>query len=265
MNEGLIRHVLGESEFHWIARSQIWTNHLKPCSTLPYERLRETMPQPWRFVIDPGPSRVLLYVDETRDPSPMNAGQRMSRMAVGAALENMLRAARAKGWSVCLEDPPETALAALKVADFTPTGRDRSGDCRAGYQSTWLRWPSRLRSYLDPLQRRSPGMEGIRVCWIYDRPRLDALAALIGRADGLMLSEPSMRRAFLANVRFDLPPNVEAQEYLPFGSLELPFCRPDRTAIHVLLSGFAAAARLGAAKVCRRRPAGSCKALPAWS
>ena len=54
-------------------------------------------------------------------------------------------------------------------------------------------------------------MEGIRVCWIYDRPRLDALASLIGRADGLMLSEPSMRRAFLANVRFDLPPNVEGE------------------------------------------------------
>ncbi len=213
--------------------------------------------QPWRFVIYPGASRVLLYVDETRDPSPMNAGQRMSRMAVGAALENMLRAARAKGWSVCLEDPPETALAALKVTDYHANGD--------GTDPAIVERVTNRRCYdgrpvseelIDQLQRRSPGMEGIRVCWIYDRPRLDALASLIGRADGLMLSEPSMRRAFLANVRFDLPPNVEAQEYLPLGSLELPFF--DRTALQYMSYFPDSLLRLGWA---RRKFAGASRRL----
>ena len=188
--------------------------------------------QPWRFVIDPETLRIFLYVDETRDPSPMNADQCMSRLAVGAALENMLRAALAKGWTVCLEDPPETALAALKVVDFHANGATDS--VIAARVTNRRRYDGRPlpASVLTRLQQESPGMEGVRVCWVHDRPRLDALAALIGRADALMLSEPSMRRAFLANVRFDLPANAEAEEYLPLGSLELSFA--DRTALRFL-------------------------------
>jgi hypothetical protein len=47
------------------------------------------------------------------------------------------------------------------------------------------------------------------------------LAALIGRADALMFAEPTMRLAFLRNVRFDAPPQAEVEEGLSLASLEL--------------------------------------------
>src|SRR5262249_42555471 len=54
--------------------------------------------QPWRFKIDAKAGRITVAVDETRDPSPMNAGQRMARIAAGAALENILRTAQHNHW-----------------------------------------------------------------------------------------------------------------------------------------------------------------------
>ena len=52
--------------------------------------------QPWRFVVDRARGLVTIAVDPRRDPSPMNAGQRMARIACGAALENLVQAARAR-------------------------------------------------------------------------------------------------------------------------------------------------------------------------
>jgi len=189
--------------------------------------------QPWRFVIDPEALRILLYVDETRDPSPMNASQCMSRVAVGAALENMLRAAKAKGWSVRLERPTDTAAAVLRVADFRPSAAELDPAIAARVTNR-RRYDGRPipDELISQLQQAAPSIDGIRVCWIHDRPRLNDLAALMGRSDALMLSEPTMRRAFLDNIRFDLPSNAEPEEYLPLGSLELPFA--DRTAFRFL-------------------------------
>ena len=48
-----------------------------------------------------------MRVDETRDPSPMNAGQRMARIAVGAALENIFRMAGNSGMVPSLAVSPE--------------------------------------------------------------------------------------------------------------------------------------------------------------
>src|SRR5437879_1416097 len=69
--------------------------------------------QPWRFVVDAAAGRIALHLDETRDPSPMNSGQRMARIAVGAALENLLQTARKSGWTAELEEAPG-ALAVVR-------------------------------------------------------------------------------------------------------------------------------------------------------
>jgi hypothetical protein len=189
--------------------------------------------QPWRFVIDPTGMQISLCVDESRDPSPMNAGQGMARIAVGAALENMFQVAKAKGWNVQLAPAPQGAVAALKIIDC----RAESGTINPAIVNR----VTNRRCYdgrplsddlIRQLQQQSPSTEDVRVCWIHDRARLNSLASLISRADSLMLSEPSMRRAFLANIRFDLPLNEEATEYLPVGSLELPWV--DRTALRYM-------------------------------
>src|SRR5206468_913230 len=54
----------------------------------------------------------------------------------------------------------------------------------------------------ERLQQTAAVGEGIRVRWLFDRTRLPALAALIGRADALMFGERTMRQAFLSKVRF---------------------------------------------------------------
>ena len=47
--------------------------------------------QPWKFTFDRASRSILLDVDPKRDTSPMNAGQRMSRISLGAVLENVVR------------------------------------------------------------------------------------------------------------------------------------------------------------------------------
>jgi hypothetical protein len=189
--------------------------------------------QPWRFAIDPETLRIALYVDEPRDPSPMNAGQGMSRVAVGAALENMFRAAKSKGWNLCLERPADSALAVVAITNFRPSDAELEPAIAARVTNR-RRYDGRPASddVIGRLQQATPDVDGIRVLWIHDRPRLNDLAVVMGRSDALMLSEPTMRRAFLENVRFDLPANSEPEEYLPLGSLELPFA--DRTALRFL-------------------------------
>ena len=72
----------------------------------------------------------------------------------------------------------------------------------------------------------------MRTLWIHQRERILALADLVGKSDALMLGEPSMRRAFLGNVRFDVPWNEEVDQGLALGSLELPAA--DRIALRMM-------------------------------
>jgi hypothetical protein len=64
-------------------------------------------------------------------------------------------------------------------------------------------------------------LAGVRTIWIESPSRIETLATLVGRADAVMFSESSMRRAFLANVRFDARREEEVAEGLSPASLEL--------------------------------------------
>src|SRR5687768_5530580 len=59
--------------------------------------------QPWRFIANAAKSRIDVFCETQRDLSPMNAGQRMSHIACGAAIENILTIASAQGWQTELE------------------------------------------------------------------------------------------------------------------------------------------------------------------
>src|SRR5262249_30063217 len=73
--------------------------------------------EPWRFVLREEAGEIDVYVDEHVDTSPMNAGHRMSRIAAGAALENLLRSARRGGRSAELLSPVEGAVARVRIAE----------------------------------------------------------------------------------------------------------------------------------------------------
>lgn len=180
--------------------------------------------QPWRFAVEEASGRIALYVDPSRDPSPMNAGQLMSRMALGAALENLLRTAEHNGWHVRLEEAEPPAVAALCL-------QEEPNDTPAVESAIRARVTNRrfydgrpiAADVLARLREATPILHEVGTHWITERGRLAELAQLIGAADALMFREPSMRRAFRGNVRFDAAANTEVEFGLPVAALELSF------------------------------------------
>jgi hypothetical protein len=176
---------------------------------------------------------VSIELDESRDPSPMNAGQRMARIAIGAALENLVRTAERNGWQASLVDPAGPALVSVRLTcgnsietPIEPAVTDRVTNRRL-YNARPV-----PEDVLRTLRQLTPELNGVNTCWIADRERALKLAAMIGRADATMFGEPAMRKAFLANVRFDAPANFEVEQGLSLASLELTAM--DRIALRTL-------------------------------
>jgi nitroreductase len=178
--------------------------------------------QPWRFVVDAERGTIAFHVDETRDPSPMNAGQRMARIALGAALENVLYLCQKRGRCAEVQYEQADALAVLRLHDITAPagGGDETLAARVTNRRLYDGRPLE-EAILERLRNATPVLEGVATHWIAARERIAALAVLIGKADALMLGDPTMRRAFLANVRFDRPASEHVEEGLSLASLEL--------------------------------------------
>lgn len=179
--------------------------------------------QPWKFEIDEGASSITVLVDETRDTSPMNAGQRMARIACGAAIENILRTAQFNDWHTSVEwHGSPVKLATITVAgDFSKAGqveqvvKDRHTN-RHRYDGKVVpeETLTRLRSQLVEIP-------GTALTLVVSRDEIAQWAAAIGQADAAMFGQPEFLRAFLDNVRFDLPPNTVCDEGLALGTLGL--------------------------------------------
>jgi hypothetical protein len=179
--------------------------------------------QPWHFTVDPVAGLIGLAVNPLRDPSPMNANQRMSRIALGAALENVLRTARINGWFVEVLDNQEPDLAVVRVAD--PTGPAGAVDPillsrttnRLVYEQRAV--PS---TSLAKLRHATDGSCGVRTLWITERERIVRLAEFIGECDGFAFSLKLIREAFLPCVQSDR----NAIEGIPRAALELGLAAP---------------------------------------
>ena len=180
--------------------------------------------QPWRFVLHRDSTRIAVYMDEARDPSPMNAGQRMSRMACGAAVENMLRMAQAGGWEATLEAGSGAALAVISLKRAAQDGQtnERVEETLAGRVTNRRTYEGRPigADVLARLKSETPVLEGVSTHWICGQDRVSGLAGVIGRGDAIMFGERSLRGAFLSNVRFDAPYHAEVEEGLSLACLE---------------------------------------------
>ncbi|HEV3021016.1 MAG TPA: hypothetical protein VGX76_01055 [Pirellulales bacterium] len=185
--------------------------------------------QPWRFVIDAEAPSVTIELDATRDTSPMNAGQRMARIALGAALENLVRASSCLGLEADVDLCGDGSSAVVRLNVGVTTVRPIEAAIfarttnRRFYDSRPLAQP-----LLTDLCRQTPRQGAVETRWITDRGKMTQLAAVIGRADAVMFGVASMRAAFLANVRFDAPAAGVASG-LPLATLELS--RADRWAL----------------------------------
>jgi hypothetical protein len=180
--------------------------------------------QPWHFVLDSSGACFELHCDQRRDASPMNLNQRMSRIACGAALENIVRTAEHNGWliEVCHGHFPTIAsIRFLQEPEFL-------GDIEKVLRERHTNRRFYRRGSEDTSESPMPAAEAgagseLALRWITDRAAIRSLAEIIGVADSLMFGLPAMRNAFLANIRFDLPGGAEAAEGLPLDSLGLGY------------------------------------------
>jgi hypothetical protein len=160
--------------------------------------------QPWQFIVDSNDSTMHVCVDQSRDRSPMNAGQRMARLACGAAIENILRTASYNGWHIDLEtyDHP-WRLATLRLTEH-PIGVGRIEDLltlrrtnRSLYDGTSLSG--------EVIRRLNAATSSSRIGkteWITDRERINAFADLVGDADAAMFREKDFFTAFSDSICF---------------------------------------------------------------
>jgi len=176
--------------------------------------------QPWRFEADD--EQVTMHLDPSRDPSHMNAGQRMARIACGAALENMRRTALRNSWKNAASIDPTGKSAAVQLNESHAL--QSAADIPMFKRSTNRRMYNGM-AVSEFVRRRLvssvPAQDGIRAIWLWDRKTLDAFAQLEAKAFSLFYGCRETRQAILGNVRFDRPHTEEVEEGLSTGSLEL--------------------------------------------
>ncbi len=178
--------------------------------------------QPWRFEVDEAESTITVCVDETRDTSPMNAGQRMARIACGAAIENILQTAEHNRWNATLEIKNDGQSAAIRINGYV---RDSGTIEEVLYRRCTNRhiYDGRTLSpnLIKDIHNTCNSVSDPRLEWITCRSQLLHVVRRISIADATMFGEREFLSAFLANVRLDLPYNATANEGLPTGTLGL--------------------------------------------
>jgi hypothetical protein len=179
--------------------------------------------QPWQFAVDEAGESVTIFVDKTRDTSPMNAGQQMSALACGAALENIVQTARHNELEVEIHAPGDSSCKtsvhrsrsrplSVEIPEFIALRHTN----RRLYDGSSLS-ESVTSSWHDAVEKE----KGIEIIWVTHRELLREFAIEIGRADAAMFGQRPCLKAFLANVRFDQPNSAAVEEGLCVGSLEL--------------------------------------------
>jgi len=185
--------------------------------------------QPWRFVVE---ARTISFtVDAERDRSPMNTGQRMACIALGAALESALVRIARMGGTVRFETPRPNALVTISVSEpkrwpepdkaiRRRTTNRRLYDARPLDDAT-----------LTTLRNATPALEEVRTHW-FGRERVRLLGPIVEEAETLVYANARLRDAALAGMRFDARDREEVTYGLSVGSLELSAA--DRVALDSL-------------------------------
>ncbi len=187
--------------------------------------------QPWRFAFEPAASGLKIVLDPTRDPSPMNAGQRMARIALGAAAENVQVAAQHNRWQAVVRNSGDVVGISIDglssgSAAVPEVLRQRVTN-RRNYDGRTV--PTEVRAEWE---RSIELPAAVRAKWIVERSSLSRCAPIVGTADSLMFGLREIRQAFLKNIRFDQPAAERVQEGLSLSSLELNFV--DRIGLRLL-------------------------------
>ena len=183
--------------------------------------------QPWTLRVDAESQCLEVWLEEHVDRSSLNSGQRMSRIACGASIECAVCSAHDYGWTTEVElvdhaQAERRCVARVYLREFNDKDAIGSSQRLIAARTTNRRLYDRAPVSADTLATlncATPPCDGSSVHWIVERDCIDAFAQLVARADVMLFGEPSMRRAFLKNLRFDLPLNASAECGLPLGAL----------------------------------------------
>jgi hypothetical protein len=163
----------------------------------------------------------------------MNAGQRMARISVGAAVENIVRTAALNGWraDVAVDDSGASATVTVVGENFSDPKFDPIIEQRATNRKPYDGRPLPNET-LTALRAATPERDAIRTYWITSRDEIARVAAIVPRSDALMFGNATMRTAFFKNVRFDAPPDALVDQGMSLASMEAG--RGDRVAMRIV-------------------------------
>ncbi|NIP84125.1 MAG: hypothetical protein GTO03_00605, partial [Planctomycetales bacterium] len=188
--------------------------------------------QPWRFAVDEDQGQIVVSVDPARDPSPMNAGQRMARIAVGAAIENIVRTAEANQTTADVyHSSPHAVVVQLRGLPQQPLAVPAAVTARHTNRRPYEGRPV-APPIVQALASQTPACPLVKTHWLVQPERIKQLAEIIAAADTILFNAACMRNGFLENVRFDVPPNHPVDQGLSLAALELK--RPDALALRLM-------------------------------
>lgn len=193
--------------------------------------------QPWSFSWKP--PRLRVFLDPGADPSFFNVNQAATRIACGAAVENILLAAGRFGMSgtvTCLPDPAQPDLAAeIRLSmDHTPESPLQ--------RFIWERHTNRTRFNgrpipgpdMDRLNQSLTNFKDARLTLIEDRRTIRQIAGLVYEADVIRSLRRDLHTHFMKMIRFTPEAAMMTRDGLPLKNLEaglagehfLRYCRP---------------------------------------
>ena len=181
--------------------------------------------QPWRFTFDPEERSLAIGIEESRVDSPKAMWRFIARLSVGAALENLIRAAPCLGLDATLVEPRpgEAARVALQRSPGSAVPPDelalleRRTTNRKAYDGSAVPSGTAAR-----LRDSTPSRCGVSTHWILDRARIEAMAELMFRMDATMYGVRAIWKSIEGRIRFDRPWDDEVGLGLSQGSLEQP-------------------------------------------
>lgn len=189
--------------------------------------------QPWQFELDIENSRIIVHLDEKCDQSPLNAGQRMSRIALGAAVENIFQTASAADRKCELEIAADGSSISVRLSELSETEigiPDRILD-RVTNRTFYNTDPIRA-TVIERIAQATPALLEVQTHWITERSEIDQVADLVESSDRMLFHIEKMRAAFLENVRFDCSSGESVEWGLSLDSLEVQ--GPERIAFRLL-------------------------------
>jgi nitroreductase len=174
--------------------------------------------QPWRFVVDG--ETVSFLEDHERDRSPGNAGGRMARIAVGAALECALVSAGRMGSTVRFLPPHSNALVTISVSSPKRIAEpDKALVRRCTNRRLYDGRPVDDATFAW-LQQATPPLDATRTLW-FGRERVRTVGPIVGEGEALFFTDPRVRETALRAMRFDVRDNEEVTQGVSLGCLEL--------------------------------------------